>query len=94
MFGVYYFAGCLVGSFALLAILAVAVRRAQLLSDVVSVEHYQDLGKLLFAFTVFWAYIAFSQYFLIWYGNLPEETAWYLHRMEGGWRHLTLLVSG
>ena len=49
--------------------------------------------KLLFAFTIFWAYIGFSQYFLIWYANIPEETVWYLHRLEGGWGDLLLLLA-
>ena len=60
-----------------------------------TVEHYHDLGKLLFAFVIFWGYIAFSQYLLIWYGNIPEETGWYLVRQTGGWaacRWLLLFV--
>ena len=71
MFGVYYFAGSLVGIFAFMCLLAVAMRRAGLLGGALTLEHLHDLGKLLFAFTVFWAYIAFSQYFLIWYANIP-----------------------
>ena len=74
MFGVYFFAGSFVGFIALLSVVAVAMRGAGLLDDVVSAEHLHDIGKLLFAFTVFWAYIAFSQFFLIWYANIPEET--------------------
>ena len=85
MFGVYYFAGSLVGIFAFMSLLAVAMRRAGLLGGTVTLEHLHDLGKLLFAFTVFWAYIAFSQYFLIWYANIPEETVFYSHRAEGSW---------
>jgi hypothetical protein len=54
------------------------------------VEHLHDLGKLLFAFIVFWAYIGFSQFFLIWYGNIPEETSWYLERMHGSWKPYTV----
>ena len=93
MFGVYYFAGCLVAIFATLYILAFFLDRAGYLRDVVTVEHRHDLGKLLFAFTVFWTYIAFSQFFLIWYANIPEETLWYLHRLEGSWRAVTLFLS-
>ena len=58
---------------------------AGLLDTVISTEHLHDVGKLLFAFTAFWAYIAFSQFFLMWYGNLPEETIWYKARIEGSW---------
>lgn len=93
IYGVYYFAGSLVGVFALLILLATSLSRAGYLRDVVTVEHFHDLGKLLFAFSVFWAYIGFSQFFLIWYGNIPEETAWYLHRFEGSWLPLTILLA-
>jgi hypothetical protein len=48
------------------------------------------LGKFLFAFIIFWGYIGFSQYFLIWYANIPEETIWYLHRWEGSWKIVTM----
>src|SRR4030095_1069537 len=51
----------------------------------ITIEHYHDLGKLMFAFTIFWAYIGFSQYMLIWYANLPEETVWYAARQAGSW---------
>jgi hypothetical protein len=92
MFGVYFFAGSFVGFIALLSVVAAAMRRAGLLDTVISVEHLHDVGKLLFAFTVFWTYIAFSQFFLIWYANLPEETIWYRARMEGSWMTVSLLL--
>src|SRR6188508_3266258 len=85
MFGVYFFAGSFVGFIALLSIVSVAMRRAGLLDTVISPEHLQDVGKLLFGFTAFWAYIGFSQYFLIWYANLPEEADWFRPRIEGSW---------
>jgi len=91
--GVYSFSGALVGGFAFIAVVAVAMRRAGLLPGVFNAEHFHDLGELLFAFTVFWAYIGFSQYFLIWYGNLPEETAWYYHRLEGPWEAVSALLA-
>ena len=93
MFGVYFFSGTLVAIFAALSLLAVGLERAGLLRGTVTVEHLHDLGKLLFAFTVFWAYIGFSQYFLIWYGNIPEETSFFLQRAEGSWRTLTSLLA-
>ncbi len=58
----------------------------------ISAEHLQDIGKFLFAFTAFWAYIAFSQYFLMWYGNMPEETIFYKARMEGSWLTVSLIL--
>ena len=92
IFGVYFFAGSFVGFFALLSVVAVAMRRAGLLDTVISAEHLHDIGKLLFAFMVFWTYIAFCQFFLIWYANLPEETIWYKARMEGSWMTVSLFL--
>jgi hypothetical protein len=90
--GVYFFAGSFVGFIALLSVVVVAMRRAGLLDTVITVEHLHDIGKLLFAFTSFWAYIGFSQFFLIWYANLPEETIWYKARMEGSWMTVSLFL--
>ena len=92
IFGVYFFAGSFVGFIALLSVVAVAMRRAGLLDTVISAEHLHDIGKLLFAFTAFWAYIAFSQFFLMWYANLPEETIWYKARIEGSWMTVSLFL--
>ena len=93
MFGVYWFAGSLVTFFAFLALVVVALRATGLLTDVIGVEHFHDLGKLLFAFTVFWAYIGFSQYFLIWYGNIPEETIFFRQRLAGSWRTASFVLA-
>ena len=92
MFGVYFFSGAFVGFIALLSIAAVAMRRAGLLDTVITAEHLHDIGKFLFAFTAFWAYIAFSQFFLIWYANLPEETIWFKARLEGSWKAVTIFL--
>ena len=88
MWGVYYFAGSIVSAFALLGVTLLVMRSKGLLGDVVNAEHYHDIGKLVFAFTVFWAYIGFSQYFLIWYANIPEETAFYSNRAGNTWEVL------
>jgi hypothetical protein len=93
IFGVYFFSGSAVAVHAFLVLLVVWLRRRGPLSSVVTPEHLHDLGKLLFAFTVFWAYIAFSQFLLIWYGNLPEETVWYTQRLTAGWRHATWALA-
>lgn len=76
IFGVYYFAGSFVGTFATLILVAMGLQRAGLLRNSITPEHYHDLGKWLFAFVFFWGYIAFSQYMLLWYANIPEETTW------------------
>ena len=93
IFGVYSFSGSLLAGFAFLALAAVSLRRSGLVQGGIGSEHFHDLGKLLFAFTAFWAYIGFSQYFLIWYGNIPEETVWYRDRLEGGWRTVSVLLA-
>ena len=55
-------------------------------------RHFHDLGKLLLAFVMLWAYLAFSQLLIIWSGNLPEEIPWYLKRMQGVWGAVALLL--
>src|SRR6202012_1840019 len=62
------------------------------LRHTITMEHLHDVAKLMFGFTVFWAYIAFSQYFLIWYGNMPEETQFYLLRRNGSWYTASILL--
>ena len=94
IFGVYFFAGALIAIYSTLALFGHGLRRTGLLGDLITDEHYQDIGKLLFGFVVFWSYIGFSQYFLQWYGNIPEETTWYAERFKN-WGGLTaLLVFG
>jgi hypothetical protein len=93
MFGVYWFAGSFVSFFALVTLMVVVLNRSKLMANAISLEHFHDLGKLLFAFTVFWAYIGFSQFFLIWYGNIPEETIFFRHRLVGSWSSVSLLLA-
>ncbi len=77
MFGVYYFAGSAVSFFAVLILFTFLLQRAGFLKRSIDIEHYHDMGKFLFAFTFFWGYIAFSQYMLLWYANIPEEIEWF-----------------
>ncbi len=92
MFGVYFFAGSFVGFIALLSVVAAAMHASGLLDSLISAEHLHDVGKFLFAFTAFWAYIAFCQFFLMWYANLPEETIWYQARLQGSWKTVSILL--
>jgi hypothetical protein len=92
IFGVYYYSGAFVGAVALLILLAMALQASGRLTNVITVEHYHDLGKLLFAAVVFWGYIAFSQYLLIWYANIPEETTWYRARQTGPWGYVSVAL--
>jgi len=66
---------------------------AKPLAEVVRAKHYHDLGNLMLAFVALWAYISFSQFLIIWSGNLPEELPWYLHRTHGGWQYLAIFVA-
>ncbi len=85
MLGVWFFAGSMVSTIALGTLVLIVLRSFGRLHGAFTEEHQHDLGKLLFAFTVFWAYISFSQYFLIWYANIPEETAYFVARKTGSW---------
>jgi hypothetical protein len=92
IFGVYCFSGSFLAALVFLVILIRYIQYRGFLNDEITVEHYHDLGKLIFGFVVFWAYIAGSQYFLIWYGNIPEETIWFLHRWEGSWKTISTVI--
>jgi len=92
IFGLYCYSGAVVGSLAAIILLAMLLQATGRLTAPITVEHYHDLGKLLFSFVFFWGYIAFSQYMLIWYANIPEETSWYLARQTGSWRWVSLLL--
>lgn len=92
MFGVYLFAGLFYSVLAAIAIVAILLKRAGPLEGLVNENHLHDLGKFMFAFTVFWAYIGFSQFMLIWYANLPEETGYFLNRMNSGWLPVSVFL--
>jgi hypothetical protein len=83
MWGVYYFAGAAYVSVPVVVMVLALLMRSGKLQGSVTEEHIHDLAKLMFAFTVFWAYIAYSQYFLIWYSKIPEETQFFLARKGG-----------
>jgi hypothetical protein len=91
MFGVYNFAGLFLGGLAAVVALVVWLQAAGPLRHVVASSHLHDLGKLLFAFSTFWAYIWFCQYMLIWYVNNPEETSYFVRRLEGAWGPLLVI---
>lgn len=85
IYGVYCFAGLFQATLAALCLVTLYVIHMGWARGLVTIEHVHDLAKYTKAFTVFWAYIAFSQFMLIWYANLPEETIFYLHRSHGSW---------
>jgi hypothetical protein len=90
IFGLYYLADGTVLFFSVLILICLGFRKAGVLKKEINVEHYHDLGKWLFATTCFYTYMAFSQFLLIWYANIPEETQFYRHRMPGTWLYISL----
>ena len=92
LFGVFYFMGSYLAALMALAVLAIAVRRRMGLDAVFSSRQQHDLGKLCFGFTVFWAYLMWSQFLVIWYGNLPEETFFIFYRLIDPWRPFGIAV--
>jgi len=91
IFSVYTFAGLFLHGIGVITLIVLFLRSQGYLRDVVNENHLHDLGKLIFAFSTFWAYIWFFQYMLIWYANLPEETIYYHIRHQGGWMVLFVL---
>ncbi|HEV3384729.1 MAG TPA: hypothetical protein VG097_07930 [Gemmata sp.] len=92
IFGVYFWTGGIRGSLATCVLVVLTLRAAGYLRNTITMERLHDVAKLMFGFTVFWAYIAFAQYFLIWYGNMPEETQYYLLRRNGYWNIMSILL--
>jgi len=92
MFGVYYFAMSFQVFFAVIILMVLYLHRKGLLTNTIRLPHLTDMTRLFFGFTSFYAYIAFSQFFLIYYANIPEETLWYYHRIEGSWTNFTALL--
>ena len=85
MWGVYLFSGSALNSMAVIILIVTFLKSRGHLKHVTNGEHFHVMGKLLFCFTVFWAYISFSQFFLIWYANITEETSYFLIRNTGNW---------
>ena len=92
IFGVYIFAGAVLVAYCFTSIIYLFLRRNGYLKELITVEHYHDLGKLIYGFNIFWSYIAFCQFFLIWYGNVPEETVFYAQHFVGSWSTVTYFL--
>jgi len=90
IFGVYFFGGTVVAALAAITFVIVKLREKGYFGEWMNDDHLFSLGALLFAFINFWAYIAFSQFMLIWYADLPEETFWFITRWNGGWVFFSL----
>jgi hypothetical protein len=90
IFGVYYFAGTFLASLGAFTYISILLNEKGYLVEGLGPDHYYSMGALLFGFTNFWAYIAFSQFMLIWYANLPEETFWFINRGIGSWIYMSI----
>lgn len=90
IFGVYYFSGTFLTALACFTYVSVKLNEKGMLVKGLVRDHYYSMGALMFGFVNFWAYIAFSQFLLIWYANLPEETTWSIVRWSGSWKYVSL----
>ena len=92
MFGVYIFSGSYLTAVSFVTLMCLFLRSKGILVDEINDKHYANLGKVLFTFTVFWAYIGGFQYYIYWYANLPEEIFWFIQRWQGPWKYLSLFL--
>lgn len=92
MYGVFYFAGSVWMTLALVYTITMILSRQGILTDVLHEHQFYFIGSLMFAFTVFYAYVTFAQYFIIWNGNMPEETFWYIEREKGTWFWWSMII--
>lgn len=92
IYGVIVIMGQGLTTLAFIIIVARLLAQRPPLSEVMRTQHFHDLGNLLLAFVMLWTYVSFSQFLIIWSGNIPEEVTWYLHRMAGGWQWIAALL--
>jgi hypothetical protein len=92
MYGFLFVIGQAIMGLAIAIIVARRLSTEGPMAGVYNPGHFHDFGKLLFAFSMVWAYLAFSQFLIIWSANLPEEIPWYQHRMHHGWEYLAIAL--
>lgn len=92
IYGVIFMIGQGLSTFAFMIMIVALLANRKPMVDVLTTKHFHDLGNLLLAFTILWTYMSLSQFLIIWSGNLPEETPWYLHRQAGGWNAVAISV--
>lgn len=92
MWGVYIFAGAYQTGLSSLAVFIFYLKKNGYFGDTINDNHIHDIGKFILSFCVFWAYVGFSQFMLIWYANLPEETFWFEQRLMGGWTWISYAI--
>jgi len=92
IYGAMFMVGEMLESFAFVIALMIVLSRRSPIQQYITPQHVHDLGNLMFAFMVLWAYLSFSQFLIIWAGNLPEEIPWYIRRLQGGWGWVALAL--
>jgi hypothetical protein len=92
IYGAMFLMGEVLEAFAFVIALLIVLSRLEPLREYVTPQHFHDLGNMMFTFTILWAYTAFSQYLIIWAGNLPDEIPWYVKRLNQGWGGVALFV--
>jgi hypothetical protein len=92
MFGIAFLVGAGLSAFAFVTLFLCLLAGNKAMENILKPSHFRDLGNLMLAFTMLWAYMNFSQFLLIWYGNIKEETPYYLKRMHGGWGAIALAL--
>src|SRR5207247_1764142 len=93
MFPVLLCIGQVLSALALVILLLAWAARSSPLIPLTGEETFHNLGNLLLAFTMMWAYLAFGQLLIVWSGNLPHEISWYLHRISDGWKWIAIFIS-
>lgn len=93
IYGALFMVGQGLATFAFMAIIAAYMGKSSPLKGVITAQQYHDIGNMMFAFTVLWTYMSFSQFVIIWSANLPEETTWYLDRAKPGWLSVSIVLA-
>jgi len=93
IYGLIFLIGQLLSAISLATIVAVILARYEPMKSILNIDHLHDYGKWMLAFTMVWAYFSFSQWVIMWAGNLPEEIVWYRMRLHGGWQYFSLFVA-
>jgi hypothetical protein len=92
IYGLILIAGQVLNAFAFAIVMAILLCNYRPFSDFVNPMHFRDLGNLLLAFVMLWAYLSFSQLLIIWSGNIVEEVPWYIHRLHTGWQWVGVIL--
>ncbi len=92
MWGFLFVAGWALSTFSFSVVILAWLSNREPMNRIIGKRHFHDIGKLMLAFTMVWAYFNFSQYLIIWSGNIPEETKWYLPRIQGTWGVIGVLL--